>query len=76
MKTNPSLPALTGIRAIAAYMVFIHHYNPFCEARFGTTIHSFFSQFHIGVTIFFVFQYIYVVVTDYKEFKKKLLNKN
>lgn len=54
LKTNPSLPALTGIRAIAAYMVFIHHYNPFSEARFGYTVHSFFGQFHIGVTIFFV----------------------
>ena len=26
-----NFPALIGIRAIAAYMVFIHHYNPFKE---------------------------------------------
>jgi peptidoglycan/LPS O-acetylase OafA/YrhL len=51
---RPSILPLTGIRAIAAYMVFIHHYNPFSEARFGHTLHSFFGQFHIGVTIFFV----------------------
>ena len=43
-------PALTGIRAIAAYMVFIHHYNPFTNAG----LHDFFGEFHIGVTLFFV----------------------
>ncbi len=43
MKKN-YLPALTGLRAIAAYMVFLHHY-------FSGSI---FLEFHIGVTIFFV----------------------
>ena len=47
-------PALTGIRAIAAFMVFLHHYNPFDKAIFGKNIHNFFSEFHVGVTIFFV----------------------
>lgn len=52
MKQN--FPALTGIRAIAAYMVFIHHKNPFNELYFGKSIYDFFSEFHVGVTLFFV----------------------
>lgn len=42
--------ALTGIRAIAAYLVFLHHFNPFPAGFFHDLVH----QFHIGVTIFFV----------------------
>jgi len=49
-----NFPALTGIRALAAFMVFIHHYNPFTIEIYGKYIHDFFSEFHIGVTIFFV----------------------
>lgn len=49
-----NFPSLTGVRAIAAYMVFIHHFNPFNVAFFGETIHGFFAEFHIGVTVFFV----------------------
>lgn len=47
-------PALTGIRAFAAYMVYIHHFNPFSIEIFGNNIHNFFGEFHVGVTIFFV----------------------
>lgn len=49
-----NFPALTGIRALAAFMVYIHHYNPFTVAIFGQYIHDFFSEFHIGVALFFV----------------------
>ena len=49
-----NFPALTGIRALAAYMVYIHHYNPFSIEIFGKYTHDFFNEFHIGVTIFFV----------------------
>lgn len=49
-----NFPALTGIRALAAFMVYIHHYNPFSVAVFGQYFHDFFSEFHIGVTLFFV----------------------
>lgn len=35
-------------------MVFIHHYNPFPENIFGTYVHDFFNEFHVGVTFFFV----------------------
>ncbi len=46
-------PALTGLRAMAAYMVFLHHYNPISETDF-TVLHKFSGQFHVGVSIFFV----------------------
>ena len=46
---------LTGIRAIAAFMVFFCHYNVFfSERRVGSFIHSFVGEFYTGVTIFFV----------------------
>ena len=54
MKRVNYFPALSGIRAIAAYMVFIHHKNPFSVEVFGNVIHNFFAEFHVGVTIFFV----------------------
>jgi peptidoglycan/LPS O-acetylase OafA/YrhL len=48
------LPALTGIRAIAAYMVFVHHYNSFDPKIVGQPVYDFFNELHIGVTFFFV----------------------
>ncbi|MBC6606265.1 acyltransferase [Hymenobacter sp. BT188] len=51
-KQSPTYyPALTGIRAIAAYMVFIVHVNPFNDLGFLTTLSGYFNT---GVTIFFV----------------------
>lgn len=47
-------PALTGMRAIAAFMVYIVHTDPFKVAVFGQPVFDFFNEFHIGVTIFFV----------------------
>ncbi len=52
------MPALTGIRAIAAFMVCIFHYNPFKAYREATGwkhfAFSFINELHVGVTIFFV----------------------
>ena len=45
------IPALTGLRAIAAYAVFLHHYNP---SPAGTFAYRLFAQGYVGVTIFFV----------------------
>jgi peptidoglycan/LPS O-acetylase OafA/YrhL len=42
---------LTGIRAIAAYMVFFHHFNIFEK---NSWLHNFCGEFYIGVTVFFV----------------------
>ncbi|QIP16889.1 acyltransferase [Spirosoma aureum] len=45
------VPALTGLRAVAAYLVFLHHYNPVATDR-GT--HQLIAQGYMGVTVFFV----------------------
>ncbi len=52
-------PALTGIRAIAAYMVFIHHCSVIKI--------DFFREFHIGVTIFFVLSGFLIANRYYNE---------
>lgn len=44
------LPALTGLRALAAYLVFFHHYNP---APADTIAHQVIAQGYIGVSVFF-----------------------
>jgi peptidoglycan/LPS O-acetylase OafA/YrhL len=58
MQTSPAqssyFPALTGVRTIAAWLVFFHHYNPFSVQRFGSVISQFVGEFHVGVSIFFV----------------------
>jgi len=46
-------PALTGIRAISAYMVYIH---PFSEELIGRILFKILKETHIGVSVFFVFQ--------------------
>ncbi|MGI4739851.1 MAG: acyltransferase family protein [Janthinobacterium lividum] len=52
-------PALTGIRALAAYLVFVFHFNPFRgfahePHTLGHKLFSLCDTLHIGVTIFFV----------------------
>ena len=49
-KARP-IPALTGLRAAAAYAVFLHHYNPAPPDTFANRL---FAQGYIGVSIFFV----------------------
>lgn len=45
------IPALTGLRAVAAYLVFLHHYNP---ALPNTVANRLWAQGYIGVSVFFV----------------------
>lgn len=47
-------PALTGVRAIAALMVYVHHFNPFSESLAGGFLHDIVHEMHTGVTLFFV----------------------
>ncbi|MEQ1877400.1 MAG: acyltransferase [Bdellovibrionia bacterium] len=46
-------PALTGLRAIAAYLVFLHHF-PISTDLIGNTLRRITLEFHCGVTVFFV----------------------
>jgi peptidoglycan/LPS O-acetylase OafA/YrhL len=48
---KPYFPALTGLRAVAAWLIFLYHTNPF--ARDGLP-GSIISEFHVGVALFFV----------------------
>ena len=47
-------PQLTGLRAIAAYLVFFVHYNPFEKEESLSSFYMLFRQFHVGVALFFV----------------------
>ncbi|QKJ30776.1 acyltransferase [Mucilaginibacter mali] len=47
-------PVLTGVRALAAYLVFISHYDYVFDEGFPQIVQRFFHEFHIGVTVFFV----------------------
>lgn len=66
---NNYFPALTGIRAIAAYMVYIVHTDPFSVKRFGQIVFDFFDEFHVGVTIFFVLSGFLITYNYYEEEK-------
>lgn len=50
------LPALTGVRALAAYLVCLHHFNPFEADAPGLKgfLHDVVREFHVGVPLFFV----------------------
>nr|WP_262890933.1 acyltransferase [Hymenobacter luteus] len=48
------LPAFTGVRALAAYLVFLHHFNPFRHNPEWPRLHAWVLEFHIGVPVFFV----------------------
>lgn len=47
-------PVLTGVRALAAYLVFFHHFSPLIGYDSANFLHRIFNEMHIGVTIFFV----------------------
>lgn len=51
---NNYFNALTGVRAIAAIMVFIYHNRKYWKTDLPTPILRLISEFHVGVTVFFV----------------------
>ncbi len=51
---NSYFPALTGVRALAAYLVFFHHFVPSCPRLDFYFIENLCGEMDIGVTFFFV----------------------
>jgi peptidoglycan/LPS O-acetylase OafA/YrhL len=56
---KPYFPALTGLRAVAAWLIFLYHTNPFART---TVAGRFISEFHMGVTLFFVLSGLLICV--------------
>jgi peptidoglycan/LPS O-acetylase OafA/YrhL len=75
-------PALTGFRALAAYLVFFHHANPFSKEGWQFFLYSFTNEFHVGVSLFFVLsgfliysRYAEEIVTTSNWFKGYIQNR-
>lgn len=62
-------PALTGIRAIAAYMVFFLHFNPFKSWGVDSVFFRFFNELHVGVPLFFVLSGFLITLRYYDSFE-------
>jgi peptidoglycan/LPS O-acetylase OafA/YrhL len=62
------IPALTGVRALAAYLVFISHYSYVFDDVLPPLAQRFFGEFHIGVSIFFVLSGFLITYRYYNHF--------
>ncbi|WDF57441.1 acyltransferase family protein [Mucilaginibacter sp. KACC 22063] len=56
------------MRALAAYLVFISHYDYTFDESFPHFVKRFFQEFHIGVTIFFVLSGFLIAFRYYNNF--------
>jgi peptidoglycan/LPS O-acetylase OafA/YrhL len=62
------IPALTGVRAMAAYLVFISHFCDVFDENFPHIVQRFLGEFHIGVSIFFVLSGFLITFRYYNNF--------
>jgi peptidoglycan/LPS O-acetylase OafA/YrhL len=74
-KSKTYFPALTGLRALAAYMVFFDHFPPLTKSYSGWIMFAFFHEFYIGVSIFFVLSGFLIAIRyfDFASTEKKWL---
>lgn len=63
------IPALTGVRALAAYLVFISHYAYAFDENLPHAVQRFLTEFHIGVTIFFTLSGFLIAFRYYDSFE-------
>lgn len=80
MSTNKQFfPALTGYRAIAAWLIFVYHFMPFNSDKYPKFAKEIISHFHIGVDMFFVlsgFLITYRYFNDHPiHFRKYMVNR-
>ena len=68
-------PALTGLRALAAYMVFFNHFPPMPNHYEGWMILAFFHELYTGVSVFFVLSGFLITIrySDIAMIKRKWL---
>ncbi len=59
---HPYYPALTGLRAVAAYLVFAHHFHPASSPAWYERLSG---QLYVGVSLFFVLSG-FVIATRYQ----------
>jgi peptidoglycan/LPS O-acetylase OafA/YrhL len=64
------IPALTGVRAMAAYLVFISHFADAFDGSFPHIVQRFLGEFHIGVSIFFVLSGFLITFRYYSKFER------
>ncbi len=65
-KQQNRIDPLTGIRAIAAIMVFLYHHRKFWRNDIPGFVLNFLNEFHVGVSIFFVLSG-FLIAYIYKE---------
>ena len=63
------VPALTGVRAMAAYLVFISHFCDQFDENFPHLLQRFLGEFHIGVSLFFVLSGFLITFRYYDKFQ-------
>lgn len=54
MRDKTHIPQLTGVRAAAAYAVYVYHFNPFDPGWLGGAPYRFVAELHVGVIFFYV----------------------
>lgn len=66
--------ALTGIRAVAAIMIFVYHNRKFWRNTFPEMANRLLNEFHIGVSMFFVLSGFLITYTYFNSFQNNSLN--